>query len=94
LDTHENGQTGRRRRFLTAFDYGMGAVYEYVLADSAEDIVKRFAPDATVLTTPPPWLAVSDLVTLPVEDIDDETGFLGSLFEELEKSREDSRSRD
>jgi hypothetical protein len=65
----------------------MGAVWRYVIADSAGDIIERFSPKATVFTTPPPWMEEADLATLPIEDIDDDAGFLGGLSSALAKRR-------
>ena len=62
-----------KRRFLVNYDYGMGGVWAFVLAESEEDLVDRF-PELTVVTEPPDWLTESEakhLADTLTVDIDD-----------------------
>jgi hypothetical protein len=42
------------RRFLVAYDYGMGAGWAFVVAASADEIRSMF-PELTVFEQPPAW---------------------------------------
>lgn len=84
-DAAWNGTSGRwvtlvdarkstvKQRYLVAYDYGMGGALAYLLAQSEEEIRKRF-PELTVVNEPPDWLTEAETThianTLTV-DIDD-----------------------
>ena len=49
-----NPSTPKRIKVLVAYDYGQGAAWAYVLADSVADITRRF-PELTIFAEPPAW---------------------------------------
>lgn len=72
-----------RQRFLTVYDYGQGAVWVYLLAESEGEIATRF-PQLRVVESPPAWMTESDLEKVRTVDIDDpDDGFLASFRESL-----------
>jgi hypothetical protein len=60
-----------KRRFLTAYDYGQGAVWTYVLATSEDEITQRF-PELAIVDDLPAWMTEEVRATLEAhtEDID------------------------
>jgi hypothetical protein len=46
--------------FFVAYEYGSGAVWAYVKADTADEVVAEF-PELDVYETPPEWMTVEDL---------------------------------
>jgi hypothetical protein len=46
--------TTKRIKVLVAYDYGQGAAWAYVLAESVADITRRF-PELTIVAEPPAW---------------------------------------
>jgi hypothetical protein len=44
-----------KRPFLVAYDYGMGGLWAYMLAESSEDIARRY-PSLVVVTERPDWM--------------------------------------
>lgn len=72
-----------RQKFLTVYDYGQGAVWLYLLAESRDDIGKHF-PELRVVESPPDWMTVSDLKGVRTVDIDDpDDQFLKKLRESI-----------
>jgi hypothetical protein len=69
------------RTYLVAHDYGMGAVWAVVTADSADAIVRKF-PELTVVSCRPPWLNDEEYERLPRLKLDPPTGFLQTIVEE------------
>ena len=70
-----------RSRFLTVYDYGTGGVWQYITADSIEQITTKY-PKLTVLVEPPAWWSERPIQNLRTYDIDAEpTDFLKSLAE-------------
>jgi hypothetical protein len=71
-----------KQAFLTAYDYGQGGVWLYMLAESSEQIEQRY-PDLQVFEEPPPFLddqQLADIRARRTLDIDDVTDpFLASL---------------
>jgi hypothetical protein len=64
-----------KREFLVAYDYGQGAVWAYLAADSEMEIAQRF-PELTVVHDRPSWLTADDENRLRRNmslDIDDKT---------------------
>jgi hypothetical protein len=45
-----------KRSYLVAYGYGQGAIWGYVLAESADEIERRY-PKLTVVRRTPPWLS-------------------------------------
>lgn len=67
--------------FLTLYDYGQGAIWRVILAESAEQISDRY-PALEVLSAPPDWMRDEDLRDIEQRstvDIDDEDNFLAGL---------------
>jgi hypothetical protein len=67
------------RKILAVYDYGQGAVWIYLLADSADDVERQF-PDLKVVDRPPEWMTKADLDrvrTVRIDDRDDD--FLAKL---------------
>jgi hypothetical protein len=68
-----------RQRFLTAYDYGTGGVWQWITADSAEQIASKY-PQLTVVNEIPKWLDERTKANLRSYDIDDEPeGVLRSI---------------
>ena len=59
-----------RQRFLTVHDYGTGGIWQYITADSPEQIKAKY-PKLTVFTEPPSWWKDRPLTNLDTHDIDD-----------------------
>jgi hypothetical protein len=69
-----------RRRFLTVYDYGTGGIWQYITADSPEQLAAKY-PKLTVLIDPPPWWKERPLRDLKTCDIDAEpTEFLRTMM--------------
>ncbi len=60
-----------RRSFLTVHDYSMGGIWQYITADSPEQIIAKY-PKLTVFVDPPEWWRDRPLKDLRTYDIDDE----------------------
>lgn len=59
-----------RKKFLTLYDYGMGGVWIYICANSAEEISERY-PELEVLDREPDWFDDEGRRTTKTVDIDD-----------------------
>ncbi len=59
-----------KKKFLTVSDYGMGAVWTYILANSAKDVSDKY-PKLTVLDKEPDWFDSSMRMDITVVDVDD-----------------------
>jgi len=73
--------------FLVAYDYGQGAVWAYIKAESARQINERL-PDFTVFEAPPDWmteLELSDIEARMSFDLEKPTGWLASVIERHRK---------
>jgi len=71
-----------RQRFLTVYDYGQGAVWRVVLAESRDQIEGEL-PQLTVMDSPPDWMTPAELDAVTVVEIDSrEDAFLNRLREE------------
>jgi hypothetical protein len=46
--------------FYVAYEYGSGAAWAFVQADTADDVIAEF-PELVVYDTPPEWMTVDDL---------------------------------
>jgi hypothetical protein len=46
--------------FYVAYEYGSGAAWAYVKADTPEEVVAEL-PEVDVYDTPPDWMTVEDL---------------------------------
>jgi hypothetical protein len=78
------------KRFLVAYDYGQGAVWAFVQADSKEQIAREF-PELTVADTLPEWMSRPELERLEREmtfDIND-----GGLLVDILEARHAQSSR-
>jgi hypothetical protein len=63
-----------KKRYLVAYDYGMGGAWASVLADSAEEITSKY-PSVKIVTRAPKWLDAARLRELEERmtvDIDDD----------------------
>jgi hypothetical protein len=56
---------GAKNRYLVAYDYGQGAVWAYITAESPSQITDRF-PDLSVVEDPPSWM--TEEVRRTIED--------------------------
>jgi len=68
---------------LIAYDYGQGAVWAYITAESAGQIIERF-PDFTVFEAPPQWMTKLELADIKARmsfDLERPTGWLASVIE-------------
>ena len=63
------GQFMKKQRFLVACDYGTGGVWASLLAESADEISRRY-PALRVVSQAPAWLNEEKLIKLE-ERIDD-----------------------
>jgi hypothetical protein len=71
-----------KQRYLVVYDYGQGGLWGYVLAESADDIERRY-PDVRVIEEAPAWLDAELQAKLLAreEDIDKPgVGLLGTLL--------------
>jgi hypothetical protein len=72
-----------KKRYLIAYDYGQGAVWAYITAESPEQITDQF-PDFLVVETPPSWMTDEVRTTLETRmnfDLDHPTGWLATVIE-------------
>jgi hypothetical protein len=72
-----------KRPYLVAYDYGQGAVWAYISAESPGQITDQF-PDFAVLEAPPSWMTEDVRKTLEARmtfDIDNPTGWLAKVIE-------------
>lgn len=60
-----------RQPFLTCYDYGMGGIWQYIVADSREQITSKY-PQLTVFSEPPTWWYERPIPNLRSYDIDAE----------------------
>jgi hypothetical protein len=68
-----------RKRFLTVYGYGTGGEWQYITADSAEQI-ESTCRALVVTTESPDWLTPDALARLPSYDIDHlPAQFLGDM---------------
>ena len=51
---------GKMDGFYVAYEYGSGAAWAFVQADTVADVVAEF-PELDVYDTPPEWMTVDDL---------------------------------
>lgn len=72
-----------KNRYLIAYDYGQGAVWAYITAESPEQITDQF-PDFSVVETPPTWMteevrrAIEDRMSF---DLENPSGWLAEVIE-------------
>jgi hypothetical protein len=74
---------GLKEPYLVAYDYGQGAVWAYVTAESAKQIKDQF-PDFKVFETRPDWMTEDDARDIAKGmsfDLDRPTGWLASVIE-------------
>jgi hypothetical protein len=58
-----------KRKYLVGYDYGMGGLWSYVLAESPEAISRAY-PELTVVEQRPTWMNEEAVRSLKVDDID------------------------
>jgi hypothetical protein len=58
-----------KQPYLVSYDYGQGALWAFVLAESRADITSRH-PDVDVVDAPPAWMSRAELEVLDTIDID------------------------
>jgi hypothetical protein len=83
-----------RARYLVVHDYGMGGLWGYALADSADQIKARF-PELDVLDERPAWMRqeMDDDLRAREEDIDSpDSGILSVILEARASRRSDRAS--
>ena len=68
--------------YLVAYDYGQGAVWAVIHANSGDEIVRKF-PDLRVIESRPPWVTEQEYAQIKSEnymDIDNKpTGWFSNL---------------
>jgi hypothetical protein len=72
---------------LVAYDYGQGAVWAFVAAESLTVILDRF-PELRVFETPPAWMTDDELARIEAKmsfDVDHPTGWLAALADRRDK---------
>ena len=80
-----------RARYLVVHDYGMGGLWGYVLADSADQIKARF-PELDVVEERPAWMQqdLDDDLRAREEDIESpDSGILSIILEARASRRSD-----
>ncbi len=60
-----------RKKFLTCYDYQTGGVWQYIYADSKNQILNKY-PALIVVGKTPDWLIKESDIQLREYDIDDE----------------------
>ena len=60
-----------RKKFLTCYDYQTGGVWQYIYADTEQQILKKY-PALTIIDKNPDWLIKGNKRKLREYDIDDE----------------------
>lgn len=58
-----------KRRHLITYDYGQGALWAFLLAESPEEIRTRH-PELTIVEEPPTWMTQEELAEIETIDID------------------------
>jgi hypothetical protein len=88
-----------RRAYLTVYDYGMGGVWQYLRAESPDQIHTRFR-DLTVFETPPEWMSdekqreIEAKSSYDVETAEvDDPKFMALLLREPPSSEQRARDR-
>ena len=76
--------------FYVAYEYGSGAAWAFVKAETADDVVAEL-PELDVYDTPPEWMTIEDLHQVR-EHASIEMGTQASLDQVLEASRRLARS--
>jgi hypothetical protein len=76
--------------FYVAYEYGTGAAWAFVKAETADDVVAEL-PELDVYDTPPEWMTIEDLHQVR-EHASIEIGTEASLDHVLEASRRLARS--
>ena len=80
-----------KKRYLVAYDYGQGAVWAIILADSPEEITHDF-PELKIVHDRPAWMTEDELEKIEkahTYDINDRT--FGLLAEIIDARRRDDR---
>jgi hypothetical protein len=70
-----------KTRFLVVDDYGMGGIWAYVLAESAEEIKARY-PTLQIVTEVPGWVQREDANLPEFDSEDDSNEWLAALRRE------------
>jgi hypothetical protein len=68
--------------YLTAYDYGQGGVWTFIVAESPEAIREKY-PQLEIVAEPPPWMlehGVEKIRTVHISDSEDP--FLAALRDE------------
>jgi hypothetical protein len=58
-----------KQRQLVSYDYGQGALWAFVLAESADEIRRRH-PELKIVDAPPAWMTKVELSEIETIDID------------------------
>ena len=67
-----------KTRFLVCYDYGQGALWAYVCAESQEQVERKFR-DIEIFSEPPEWLTPEEQEKLVIDDIDSPSSWLAKL---------------
>jgi hypothetical protein len=78
-----------KRSYLVAYDYGMGAVWAFVVASSADEIMEKY-PELVVVHARPEWMSdemLYDIEERETYDLDaSPTGLLADLIRRRSRS--------
>ncbi|MEJ1390550.1 MAG: hypothetical protein RPU34_06600 [Candidatus Sedimenticola sp. (ex Thyasira tokunagai)] len=61
-----------KNKFLAVYDYGMGAIWRYIWAESPDEIRKKY-PELEILEKEPSWFSEDYKKTIRICDLDDST---------------------
>lgn len=68
----------KKTRHLVCYDYGQGALWAYVYAESPKQIEDKFR-DLEIVSEVPDWLTLDEQARLLTQDVDSPTGWLAML---------------
>jgi len=67
------------KRYLVRYNYGVGSLWAFVLAESKEQVESRF-PKVIVYSEPPPWFTLEMESATHTYSIDKPGGWLPTLL--------------
>jgi hypothetical protein len=80
-----------KKKFLTVYDYGTGGVWQYIYAESKEQLERKF-PEIEVLESLPAWWAERPINVKREYDIDGELDeFMSLMTKQKEKYQEQNK---
>ena len=70
------GRWDAKEKLLTAYDYGSGRVWQYIYANSPQEILRKY-PGLTVFIEEPSWFKDRILSKITVREYDILKSFMG-----------------